>query len=312
MASSFGKLEEFDLGAGEDWIQYVEQMEYYLLANEITSSHKKWALLISAMGAKSYKLLRNLITLAAPSDKSFTELVEALMKHSWPPPSEIVQRFKFNTHVRKPGESVANYIAKLQALSQYCNFRDTLKPMLRDKIVCGINHVQTQKRLLVEKELTFAKAKEIALGLESAVQGARDIQLPSSGTVNTAVEKKTTSYTKCFRCGRTNHSAPQCRYKDVVCKKCNKTGHLAKVCQSKKTIPSPSLSTKKRLPTNIVSEQLSHSEKHEYALFTIQDTKEVKTSMVNKCLWKVTLGQLSQLCQNQISKKFHQNPYRSP
>ena len=132
------------------------------------------------------------------------------------------------------------------------------------------------------------------------MQGARDIQLPSSGTVNT----ETTSYTKCFRCGRTNHSAPQCRYKDAVCKKCNKTGHLAKVCQSKKTIHSPSLLTKKRLPTNIVSEQLSHSEKHEYALFTIQDTKEVKTSMVNKCL--------SQLCQNQSSKKFHQNPYRSP
>ena len=62
--------------------------------------------------------------------------------------------------------------------------------MLRDRIVCGINDVQTQKRLLVEKDLTFAKAKEIALGLESAVQGARDIQLPSSGTVNTVVYRE--------------------------------------------------------------------------------------------------------------------------
>ena len=85
--------------------------------------------------------------------------------------------------------------------------------MSRDRIVCGISNVQTQKQLLVEKDLTFAKAKEIVLGLESAVQGARDIQLPSSGTVNTVVEKKTTSYNKCFRYGRTNHSAPQCRYR---------------------------------------------------------------------------------------------------
>ena len=275
MATSFGKLDEFDPGSGEDWTQYVERMEYYFLANEITSSDKKRALLISAMGAKSYKLLRNLITPAAPSDKSFKELVEALTKHFCPPPSEIVQRFKFNTRVRKPGESVANYIAELQALSQYCNFGGTLELMLRDRIVCGINDVQTQKRLLVEKDLTFAKAKEIALGLESAVQGARDIQLPSSGTVNNVVEKKTTGYTKCFRCGRTNHSAPQCRYKDAVCKKCNKTGHLAKVCQNKKTNSTPSLPTKKHLPTNVVSEQSSPSEKHEYALFTIQDTKEV-------------------------------------
>ena len=154
-------------------------------------------------------------------------------------------------------------------------FGDTFKPVLRNRIVYGINHVQTQKRLLVEKDLTFAKAKEIALGLESAVQGARDIQLPSSGTVNNVVEKKTTNYTKYFCCGRTNHSAPQCRYKDAVCNKCNKTGHLAKVCQSKKTIPSCNLPTKKRLPTNVVSEQSSRSEKYEYALFTIQYTKEV-------------------------------------
>ena len=263
MASSFGKLGEFDPESGEDWIQYVEHMEYYFLANEITSSDKQRAVLISAMGAKSYKLLRNLITPKAPSDKSFKELVEAMTKHFCPPPSEIVQRFKFNTRVRKPGESVATYVAELQALSQYCNFGDTLELMLRDRIVCGINDVQTQKRLLVEKDLSFAKAKEIALGLASAVQGVRDTQIPSSGTVHQVVEKKTTSYTKCFRCGRTNHAAPQCRYKDAICKKCNKIGHLAKVCQSKKTIPTPTPS----LP--------SLDDKHEYALFTIQDTKGV-------------------------------------
>ena len=229
MATSFRKLDEFDPESGEDWIQYIERMEYYFLANEITSSDKQRAVLISAMGAKSYKLLRNLITPKASSNKSFKELVEAMTKHFCPPPSEIVQRFKFNTRVRKPGESVANYIAELQALSQNCNFGDTLELMLRDRIMCGINDVQTQKRLLVEKDLSFAKAKEIALGLESAVQGARDIQIPSSGTVHNVVEKKTTNYTKCFRCGRTNHAAPQCRYKDAVCKKCNKTGYLAKV-----------------------------------------------------------------------------------
>lgn len=109
------------------------------------------------------------------------------------------------------------------------------------------------------------------------MQGARDIQFPSSGTVHQVVEKKTTTYTKCFRCGRTNHAAPRCRYKDAICKKCNKIGHLAKVCQSKKTIPTPtpSLSAKKQLPTHVLSEQPSPDDKHEYALFTIQDTKGV-------------------------------------
>ena len=116
--------------------------------------------MISAIGAKAYKTaLRNLITPHNPSDKSFKQFVEVMMKHFCPLPSEIIQRFKFNTRARKPGESVANYIAELQALSHYCNFGDTLELMLRDRIVYEINDTQTQKHLLAEKNLTYVKSK---------------------------------------------------------------------------------------------------------------------------------------------------------
>jgi len=47
--------------------------------------------------------------------------------------------------------------------------------MLHDRIVCGISDVQTQKRLLAKKNLTYAKAREIALALETALQGSKDI-----------------------------------------------------------------------------------------------------------------------------------------
>ena len=186
MATLYGKLDEFDPSSGEDWTQYIKQMEYYFLANGITSADKQRAVLINAMGAKAYKTLQNLITPHNPSDKTFTELIEVMTKHFRPPPSEIVQRFK---RARKPGKSVANYIAELRALSHYCNFGDTLELMLRDRIVCGINDTQTQKRLLAEKNLTYAKAKEIALALESAVQDTLDIQTPSSNTVHKMTEK---------------------------------------------------------------------------------------------------------------------------
>ena len=82
MASSFGKLDKFDPEPGEEWI-------CYFFANEITLSDKQ-RVLTSAMGAKSYKLLRNLITLKAPSNKSFKELVKAMMKQFCPPSSETV------------------------------------------------------------------------------------------------------------------------------------------------------------------------------------------------------------------------------
>ena len=41
--------------------------------------------------------------------------------------------------------------------------------------MCAINDQQTQKKLLAEKALSFDRAMEIAINVESAIKGARDI-----------------------------------------------------------------------------------------------------------------------------------------
>ena len=33
MATSYGKLDEFDPASDEDWTQYIKRMKYYFLAN---------------------------------------------------------------------------------------------------------------------------------------------------------------------------------------------------------------------------------------------------------------------------------------
>ena len=38
---------------------------------------------------------------------------------------------------------------------------------------------------------------------------------------------------KCFRCVKTNHVAPDCRFKDAVYNFCKITSHLEKVCRKK-------------------------------------------------------------------------------
>jgi len=107
MAATFGKLEKFDTASSNNWIQYIERMEYYFQANKITAGETKCAILISAMSGKAYKLMCNLISPNKPGDKSFGELVEVMTKHFCPPPSEIVQQYKFNLRVWQDGESVA-------------------------------------------------------------------------------------------------------------------------------------------------------------------------------------------------------------
>ena len=72
---------------------------------------------------------------------------------------------------RKLGESISQYMAELRRLSQYCEHGDSVESMLRDRLVCGVNHDRTQQRLLSEgANLTLQKAMDISLSLESAIR----------------------------------------------------------------------------------------------------------------------------------------------
>ena len=108
------------------------------------------------VGPSLYKLLRSILAPVKPSKQTFKELVEVLKNHYNPPPSEVMQRFRFNTRSRKPGESVATYVAELRRLAEFCNYEVSLDKMIRDRLVSGINDDNIQKRLLSEPALTYA------------------------------------------------------------------------------------------------------------------------------------------------------------
>ena len=125
--------------------------------------------------------------------------------------------------------------------------------MLRDRLVCGVNHQIIQKKLLGEKDLTFDKAFALAQSIELAERDAKKLKngssshpqpqvfynkskayhysSPSTNTVKR--EREVSKQIECYRCGR-DHLAPACTLNpDTVCSYCKKTGHLARVCRSK-------------------------------------------------------------------------------
>ena len=120
------------------WIEYVERIEHFLLANGIEEEERQRSILLSVCGAKTYKLIHNLATPRKLGDLTFKELVTLGQEHQNPKPSVIVQRFKFHPHSRKSGVSVAAFVVELR-LSEYCEFGPVLYDMLQDRLVCGIN-----------------------------------------------------------------------------------------------------------------------------------------------------------------------------
>jgi len=150
-----GKIEEYN--ENDSWIEYTERLKQYFAANEITDNNKKRVVLPSVCGAKTYKLIRNLVNPRKPTDKSFVKLVNLVKNHLNPRPSCIVYRFKFNSRFRQQRETIQQYVAELRNLSEHCDFGDQLEKMLRDQLVCGLNDEWIQRRLLAESQLELRR-----------------------------------------------------------------------------------------------------------------------------------------------------------
>ena len=94
-------------------------------------------------------------------------------------PNMIAEPFKFNSRESNANESVSKFLAELRKLTEYCEYGDSLNDMLRDRLVCSINHVRTQQRLLSEGSILSTisqKALDISLSLESAIGQKAAIQ----------------------------------------------------------------------------------------------------------------------------------------
>ena len=162
----------------EEWIQYVERLEQFFQANDVVGEDKavkRRATFLSIVGRSSYNLLGSLPSPAKPTDKTFEQLVEVLTNYYSPKPTEVMQRFHFNSRARREGEFIANYVAELRSLAEHCNYGEVLSEMLRDRLVWGVRDTAILKKLLGKADLTLEKAIQLAQSLERAEQNVREM-----------------------------------------------------------------------------------------------------------------------------------------
>ena len=246
--ATHGRLGEFDPKDG-DWKSYIERANQYFAANEVSNAGKKRAILLSCVGDKTYRIIRDVLAPDSPSSISFANIVEKMTDHFQPPPSEIVKRFQFHTTVKLQHQSVADYIAKLKQIATECNFGNTdrIHEMIRDRLVCGIGNEKWQQRLLAKDPLTYDKAQKLLLTLEAAEKGIKDIASDSapkkpiyyqSGGRNSRrgrdrdTERRTQHQHQCKHCGAP-HDPAKCRFRKLECNYCHNIGHIAAVCRKR-------------------------------------------------------------------------------
>ena len=118
--------------------------------------------------------------------------------------------------------------------------------MLRDCLVCRVQQDSIQQRLLVEKDLTYQKALELATAMEAAAQGSQDMKrvsgfshatnqgihwnsskdgrkkyFPADSIPRSKQQKGRSPKLTCYRCGG-EHQANVRKFKETECFHCKK------------------------------------------------------------------------------------------
>ena len=80
------------------------------------------------------------------------------------------------------------------------------------------------KKIADEDKLIFTRVLDISLAPEAATEDTAQLQAAASATPGNPVAvykvqegEKTSPSIKCYRCGKPNHKAPECHYKDSIC-----------------------------------------------------------------------------------------------
>ena len=146
--ASFGRISKFDPAV------YKEHLEQYL---DITKADMNRAILLSSVGATT-----TLTTPDVPLSKAYKELLKLIQKHYKPKPSIIVKRFKFNSHNRQTGETIADVAALRQ---QHFQPRFSVNFFQRKQHVNSTTRFQTKKSLNSTPKLKKKAFRVINVGV---------------------------------------------------------------------------------------------------------------------------------------------------
>ena len=274
MAALFGRISEFD-PEKEEWAQYSQRLTHFFAVNGVEEAGQKKEIFLSMIGPATFKLLSNLVVPDNPGDKTYKELVNALKNHHNPAPSEVVQHLQFYSRDRRPEESVSTFVAELLALAVHCNFGASLDKMLRDCLVGGINNIHIRRRLLQEKTaqaLEVADKDERKLVANTSAEPVQRLQDSKSRSAPRAARKD--DALECYRCGKQNHKASNCRFKSVRCHNCGKIGHLKAVSQQS------AKRDRREQVKQISEEQKEDSKPDEYTLYALEDNSNRQPFLV--------------------------------
>ena len=150
----------------------------------------KTATFLSCIGEEAMEIFEGLDFASEDERTKFDIVVEKFQDLCLGETNETYERFLFNSRQKNETESVDQYITALRTLAKTCNFCACLRdPLIRDRLLIGINNNALQKNLLQDRNLTLAKAIDICRRSEGTKQ---QVKKSMSTTTRQQAKRKST------------------------------------------------------------------------------------------------------------------------
>jgi len=150
--------------SGEHLRRFKRDWTYYELSARIHKEDPKIrvASLLNVIGSEAVDMYDS-FDWDSPDDADNIDIVlQKFDERLMPERNETYDSYIFFHRVQEPSETIEQYVVALQKKSEYCNFGALRERLIRDQFVPGIRDKKMQEKLLGKKNLTLAKAIEMA------------------------------------------------------------------------------------------------------------------------------------------------------
>jgi hypothetical protein len=157
------------------WEEWLQNIEMYFIAANITDDKRKQALLLYVGGNELRKIHKTLDN----GSIIYKETIELLNKHFEIDKNITYERHKFRSRSQNQNESTVSYITELRRLAKSCQFDEySSEEAIIDQFIENCQSTKLRRQLLKEsKKLTLAKVIKHATLIESSEAQANEIEI---------------------------------------------------------------------------------------------------------------------------------------
>ena len=217
------------------WAIWLQSLEFYFAAAEITTDARKKALLLHYVGPTAQEVFVKTLQpqlVTKNLAESYANIIAAFKSHFQPTVNTEFEIFRFRQARQREDETMDQYAARLRALAAHCSFAD-IDGELKSHIICSCLDPGLRRRALRDRGLDLQQLLSLARTYEATEQQAKEIETGLKDISITGHANAVDSSSSCPNCGTRHPTMDSCPARGYRCNHCQKVNHFAIVCRSR-------------------------------------------------------------------------------